>query len=271
MASLMRMMNKFVVVISVMISGWTGEAMTDEQVDASDPTKIYTYAGGGLKYTDYTNDESMIELRASGNLALSESDMLMFEIGYGRHDGDSTPGGDSGETNTRLRWFHLFNMDYSVTSGYRGWATQIDLQGAGSLKGTDGQNVLSLGALPAFGLSEKWSFFLPANWVNSWDKKFENYNGWGINLSPLLVYTPDWWKGSYVQLWPGYTRFVSGELDGEGSGNLDVTVGGNITPTLVWFTTFQKNYDVDLRTFRRGEDTELKNDWNIFAAIQAYF
>ena len=38
-----------------------GYAHAEDQVDASDPTKIYTYAGGGLKYTDYTNDESMID------------------------------------------------------------------------------------------------------------------------------------------------------------------------------------------------------------------
>ena len=55
----------------------------DEPVDATDPTKIYTYAGGGLKYTDYTNGESMIEVRATGNIALSDSDQLLFEFGYG--------------------------------------------------------------------------------------------------------------------------------------------------------------------------------------------
>ena len=59
----------------------------EDQIDASDPTKIYTYAGGGVKYTDYTNDESMWEIRATGNLGLSDSDMVMFELGYGWHDG----------------------------------------------------------------------------------------------------------------------------------------------------------------------------------------
>jgi len=59
----------------------------EDQIDASDPTKIYTYAGGGVKYTDYTNGESMWEIRATGNLGLSDSDMVMFELGYGWHDG----------------------------------------------------------------------------------------------------------------------------------------------------------------------------------------
>ena len=53
-------------------------AQDTEQVDASDPTKIYSYAGGGPKYTEYTNGESMLELRLSGNLGLSDSDMITF-------------------------------------------------------------------------------------------------------------------------------------------------------------------------------------------------
>lgn len=245
----------------------------EEAIDASDPTKIYTYAGGGIKYTDYTNDERMTELRALGNIALSQSDMLMFEIGYGRHNGNKISGDNSAITNGRLRWFHLFDMDYSVTAGYRGWATQVDLQIAGSLKGTDGQNSLSIGALPAFGINEKWSLFVALNVINSWDKKFKKYNGMGLNISPLFVYSADWWEGSYLQIWPGYTYFVSGELgDNEtGSGNLDITTGGNITDSIMWSLTYQKNYDVTLRSYKRGKDTGLNNDQNIFFSITTYF
>ena len=158
-----------------------------ENIDASDPTKIYTYLGAGPKYTDYTNGEHMTELRVSGNLGLSKQDMVFFNAGYGEHSGDKVPGSNSGLTNARARWFHLVEMDYAVSSGYRGWATQIDLQLAGQLKGTDGQNVLSFGALPAFGLNKQWSLYLPMNVVNSWDKKFGSYNGVGLNVSPLLV------------------------------------------------------------------------------------
>jgi len=245
----------------------------EETIDPSDPTKVYTYAGLGIKYTDYTNDERMTEARTIGNIALSNNDMMMFEIGYGWHNGDKVKGADSAVTNSRLRWFHLFDMDYSVTSGYRGWATQIDMQIAGSMKGTDGQNTLSIGVLPAFGISDNWSFFLPVNIVNEWDKEFKYYNGMGINVSPLLVYTPDWWEGSYVQIWPGYTYFVSGYLAdlGQGSGNLDITTGGAITDTVVWALTYQKNFDVDLKTYRRGHNTGLVNDQNIFFNVTTYF
>ena len=52
-----------------------------EEIDASDPTKIYSYAGPGVKYTEYSNGDSMTELRLQGNLALSDSDMLMVELG----------------------------------------------------------------------------------------------------------------------------------------------------------------------------------------------
>jgi hypothetical protein len=53
--------------------------LADESVDATDPTKIYSYLGAGLKYTEYTNGEFMWELRATGNIGLTESDMLLFE------------------------------------------------------------------------------------------------------------------------------------------------------------------------------------------------
>ena len=124
----------------------------EERIDASDPTKIYTYAGGGLKYNDYTNGEYMWETRAIGNVGLSEHDMLLFEAGYGWHEGGQAEGKDSGLTNARLRWFHLYDMDYEVETGYRGLGLQLDVQLAGSLKGTDGQNQIVFGAIPALQL-----------------------------------------------------------------------------------------------------------------------
>ncbi|MFV2057444.1 MAG: hypothetical protein ACC707_13305 [Thiohalomonadales bacterium] len=244
---------------------------SDKKIDASDPTKVYTYVGVGPKYIDYTNGETMLELRAAGNIGLSKNDMMFFGIGYGKHSGDTVPGSDTGVTNIRGRWFHLFDMDYTITSGYRGWASQIDLQIAGSLKGTDGQNTLSLGGLPAFGISKKWSVFLPMSLVNAWDKEFKVHNGVGLNVSPLLVYVPgDWWQGAGLQFWPSYTRFVSGELSGSGSGNLDVTILGKITPTVTWTVLLQQNYDKDLKTYRRDRDSGLKNDWNAFFNITTY-
>lgn len=249
-----------------------GEKGSSEKIDASDPTRIYTYVGVGPKYHDYTNGEHLLELRVSGNLGLSKKDMVFFNAGYGHHSGDKVAGGNDGLTNARARWFHLAEMDYSVASGYRGWATQVDLQLAGRLKGTDGQNVLSLGALPAFGLNRNWSLYLPMNVLNSWDKRFGAYNGMGLNVSPLLVYTADsWWDGAYVQFWGGYTRFVSGDLSGEGAGNLDITIGGKISPTVTWTLVAQKNVDVDLQSYRRDENSGLKNDWNAFLFFTTYF
>ena len=268
---MMKIKNLKFMLVLVSLGLFLPSLHAEETIDASDPTRVYTYAGAGIKYTDYTNDETMIEMRTIGNVGLSENDMLFFEVGYGWHDGDRIAGDNSALTNGRLRWFHLFEMDYSVTNGYRGMATQIDLQIAGSLKGTDGQNTLSIGILPAFGINEKWSFFLPVNVVNSWDKEFRNYNGFGLNVSPLLVYVPDWWDGSYVQIWPGYTYFVNGDLKKEGSGNLDITTGGAITDTVWWSLVYQKNFDVDLKSFRRGADTGLNSDQNIFLNITTYF
>jgi len=40
---------------------------------------------------------------------------------------------------------------------------------------------------------------------------------------------------------------------------------------VMWAVTFQSLFDEDLRSFRRGRDTGLKNDWNVFFNITAYF
>ncbi len=205
------------------------------KIDASDPTRIYTFVGVGPKYTRYANGEHMWEMRVSGNIGLSKQDMVFFNVGYGRHFGNSVAGANSGVTNGRMRWFHLFEMDYSVTDGYRGWATQVDVQVGGGLKGTNGQSVVSLGALPAWGLNRKWSLFLPVNLVNAFDRDFKTHRGMGFNVSPLLVYVPgNWWNGAYVQFWPGYTRFFSGGRRGRGGTNLDITLGGKISERVTW-------------------------------------
>ncbi len=272
--SILRAFEKIICLLLLLavIAGPTVCSASDDEIDASDPTKIYSYAGGGVKYTDYTNDEEMWEARITGNLGISERDMVLFEVGYGWRSGDHVDGSNNDLTNGRARWFHVFDMDYAVSNGYRGWATQVDLQVAGSLKGTDGQNLLAIGALPAFGLGANWSFFLAVNIVNAWDKNFDDYNGVGLGVAPLLVYVPEnWWPGAYVQLWPNYTRFVSSELSGEGSGNLDLVLGGSITPTVLWAVTYQKNFDEHLNSFRRGRDTGLDNDQNVFFSITTYF
>ncbi len=250
-----------------------GVMAAEERIDQSNPIKIYTYAGGGIKYTDYTNSESMWEMRAVANIGLSDNDMVLAEFGYGFHSGDKVEGRDNDLTNGRARWFHLFDMDDEREWGYRGWGTQIDLQVAGGLKGTDGQNVLAIGALPAFGLGGKWSLYLPVNLVNSWDKRFKNYNGLGIGFSPLLIYLAgdDWWRGAFVSFWPTYTRFISEKLSGEGSGNFDLNVGGEITPTVFWMATLQKNFDKNLRSYKRDSDSGLTNDWNLFFQMTTYF
>jgi hypothetical protein len=101
---------------------WAEQA---EKVDASDPTKIYSYAGLGYKFTEYDNGDSLNEVRAIGNIGFSDSDMLLFEIGHGNCSGTVLSGEkDSGATNGRARYFHLIGMDYSIAKGYRGWATQ---------------------------------------------------------------------------------------------------------------------------------------------------
>jgi hypothetical protein len=244
----------------------------DERIDASDPTKIYTFAGGGLKYNDYTNGEYMWETRVIGNIGLSDHDMLLFETGYGWHQGEQASGKANGMTNSRLRWFHMNDMNYEVVTGYRGLGLQLDVQLAGSLKGTDGQNQIVFGVMPVFALGRGWNLYLMFNVANTWDKGWDYWNGIGPNVSAQFVYdNEDWWPGAQVKLVPTYTYFVAGELEDEGSGLLEVNIGGEVTPTVMWDITAEKNFDVDLRSFSREPDEELKNDWNFFFNVTAYF
>lgn len=268
----MRYMLKVTAIAGIVLCGYTSAVAQDQAIDASDPTKIYTYMGGGLKYVAYTNGESMIELRTTGNLGLSDTDMILFELGYGWHDGDLVPGDDSGWTNARARWLHVVKMSYDVDSGYRGWSTQVDLQLAGALKGTDGQNVLAAGIMPTYALNEEWNLYLGLNAVGAWDKGFKKFNGAGVDVAPNFVYsTEKWWPGAQVQLMLDYKYFLSGSLEGEGDATVEVNVGGEITPTIMWDVTGQKNFKLDLTSLRRGVDTGLKNDWNIFLNVTAYF
>jgi hypothetical protein len=125
---------------------------TGAAIDASDPTKIYTFAGIGVKYTDYSNNEHMSEIRFSANIGFGEKDMLIMETGYGEHSGNKIDGKNSGRTDSRLRWFHLFEMA-DIPSGYRGMATQVDLALAGEIIGTDGQIRCELNSYLLFCLS----------------------------------------------------------------------------------------------------------------------
>ena len=255
-----------------MLMASSAAAQDDRIIDASDPTKIYTFAGGGLKYNDYTNGESMLELRATGNLGISDVDSVLFEAGYGWHDGNLVAGSNQGLTNVRFRWFHLFDMDYEMVSGYRGMATQVDLQLAGQMKGTDGQNVLAAGIMPAYAFSEEWNLYLMLNGIGAWDKSFSSFNGLGVGITPKLVFSTErWWRGAQIQITPNVKRFVSGNLEGESDITLEVNVGGQFTPTLMWDFVAEKNYKIDLTSLNRGVGTGLKNDWNLFFNVTTYF
>ena len=251
------------------------QAQESGQVDASDPTKVYSFAGGGYKFTEYSNGDSLGEIRALGNIGISDQDMLLFEIGYGSYSGTVKDNEKKdGTTNGRLRYFHLFNMDYSVSKGYRGLAAQVDLQFEGRVKGTTGGNTIALGVLPAFGGGDNWSFFLPVNYVSTWGDKFEEHQGHGISVAPLAVYAPAEgpWPGFYLQIWPSYTRYVAGDLEGSGGAAVDITTGWSITPTIIAGATFQQNFDKDLKLYTPTPGASSgANDWNLFANVTFYF
>jgi len=243
-------------------------------IDASDPTKIQNFAGPGIKYTRFADDRELRELRVVGNLGLGEKDMVMFEFGYGDFNGPASPSVKTrGMTNARARWFHLSKMDATVTKGYRGWATQIDLQLEGDVVRTSGNNTVAAGALPAFGINEAWSFFLPVNYVSTWNAEFRHHTGHGISVAPMAAFAPanGPWPGFFMQFWPSYTRYFAGDLDGEGAANLDITLGWAPADRWVATAVFQKNFDKNFEGFRRPGVVSGANDWNLFINASYYF
>ena len=254
------------------VSTLAASSVQAEAVDASDPTKIYTFAGGGAKYNDYTNGDHMLEARATGNIGFGKKDSLLFEFGYGWSDSDQAAGDNSDFTNARLRWFHLYDIDYEIERGYRGNGLQVDLQLAGRLIGTDGQNQLLVGMMPVYALSTRWNLYLMANVANTWDKHFEYWNGIGPSVTTQFIYDNEsFWSGMQLRISPGYTYFIAGDLEDEGSGILEVNLGGQISPTVMWDLVLEKNFDKDLKSYRREESSELKNDWNIYFNVTSYF
>jgi hypothetical protein len=246
--------------------------LADEPVDATDPTKIYSFIGAGLKYSEYSNGEHMWEIRATGNVGLTESDMLLFEGGYGKHQGNQAPGSDTGGTRFRFRWFHLFDMNYELERGYRGWGTSVDVQLAGSLKGQNGQNVIIVGGMPTFALGGDWNLYLQLNIANTWDKTFDRWNGIGPGFNAQFIYSPDhWWPGAQVRIIPGYIYWAAGDFEGDGSGEVEINIGGNFSPKITWDVTAKKNFDKDLKSLRREPDNNLENDWNVFLNSSFYF
>jgi hypothetical protein len=110
------------------------------------------------------------------------------------------------------------------------------------------------------------------NVANTWDKSWDFWNGIGPNVTAQFIYdNDDWWPGAQVKIVPGYTYFVSGQLKNEGSGVLEINIGGEITPTVMWYVTAEKNFDVDLRSFNREPGKDLENDFNVFFNVTAYF
>ena len=247
----------------------------EEPIDASDPTKIYTFLGGGPKYSRYSNSDYMSEFRVIGNLGLSENDMILFEFGYGSHDGEYAleDEKEDGFTNSRLRYFHTFEMNYDLDRGYRGLGLQVDCQFAGQLRGTDGQNQLMIGAMPTFALGDDWNLYLITSVANTWDRGFSKWNGAGASITSQFVWDPKGlWPGAQFRIIPTYTYFVAGDLQNDGSGQLELNVGGEFTSTLMWDITFEKNFDVDLNSYRGSiYDSELENDWSLFFNVTMYF
>ncbi len=250
---------------SALASGQGGEK---QKIDASDPTRIVTFIGLGPKYTQYVDGSNVKELQFSLSMGLGVKDMISVEGGYGYQSATR----QYGWTNIDIRHFHLFRMD-KVDKGYRGWGSSFQLNIAGSLPGTDGQNLLGLGGSPAFALGNGMDIYPIVMVMNSWDKHFGHYNGGGLNFSPLLSIKMDYWDGAFINIWPQYTRYFWGDLGklDAGGGQLRLVTGGKITPTLLWRLLAFYPFDKNLRGYSHNGGFDPRGRQAYLFRIEQYF
>lgn len=244
----------------------------DGAIDTIDPTQIYTGVGISIGSSDYENGESRRELRGSFSWALTADDMLQVESGYGRHESDTAGGDETGLTRTRLYYRQRLPFDDSLQYGFRGMAFQVELQLSGELKGTDGQTILSGGGTPAIRVSKSLDIYPVVDLINSFDKNFQNYNGTGFEVAPLISYAPDYlWPGAVLQVEPSYTQYVFGQFAFGNSRNLRVAGGGIMFNTLHWSLSAEKHAGRDLLTWRGDNSADLKHDWSAAFRLLATF
>ncbi len=252
---------------------FTSEALSlENSIDSSEPTRVYTGVGISAVSSEYDNGESLRELRGSINWAMTPDDMLQIESGYGQHDSNVTGGDDSGLTRTSLRYRQRLPFDESVQTGFLGMAFQAELQLSGEIRGTDGQTLFSGGTTPAIRISKSFDIYPIVNLVNSFDKNFKHYNGSGFDFAPRLTYTPSYlWPGAVVQIQPGYSKYLVGQLAFGNSSRVRIASSGTLFSVLQWTLSAERYNGLDLTTWRGKNSTGLKHDWSATFQLLATF
>jgi hypothetical protein len=258
---------------SVAIPSQEGNAKTDvpakvETFDPSDPTRIDARWGLGYKYSDYTQGASLNELRGKLALQLNKKDLVTVDVGVGRSQDVPQVADESGLTDGRFRYFRMWNVDRSILAGYQGIGTSVELQTQGQVPGTDGSNSLALGGMGAFGLGEGLATFVNPIVASVWSRNFEEHLGWTLRVDVFLTYKPGWpWKGTYLKARPSLSYGVSGALEGDGSGLLELVIGAPFTRTFWWDLQYRIFSDTDLPAHSIGREENLATRWSLFLSF----
>ena len=244
----------------------------DGAIDTAEPTRIYSGFGVAAWTSDYENGATRRELRGNLSWALTPDDMLQVESGYGRHESTVAGGDTTGLTRTTLSYRQRLPFDDARPQGFRGMAFQYSLSLSGELTGTDGQTILSGGAIPAIRLSESFDFYPVVDLINSFDKNFKHYNGLGFDVAPRLAYTPAYlWPDATLEITPGYTKYLIGQLAFGTFKHLRAAVSGALFQTVHWTLSAEKFYGRDLTAWRGTASPDLNRDWSAALTLLATF
>jgi hypothetical protein len=245
------------------------EAPRGDEPDPSDPTNIDARVGLGYKFTELNGGVSMNEVRAKAAVDIGDEGTLVADVGVGALD-SYAPDDDLGLTDGRFRYFHLWEMDRTVVKGYRGWGTSLEIQTQGTVPGTDGSNVVALGALAAFGSGRKLSLFPNLILSSIWSNDLEDHLGAALRGDLIFTYKPGrFWHGAYFKARPSLSYGMTNVVRERTSFDMEASLGGAFTEEKLWW------WDVQWRTFFQdgalGDPSTLTANWSLYFSLTHFF
>lgn len=268
--------------IALALGAWGSPALASDEsppadagsttYDPSDPTRVDTRGGFGVKNTEYDPSGQLRELRAKIAVQLNPKDLVTIDIGVGKNLNVPGESDEFGLTDVRFRFFRMWNVDRSIVAGWQGWGTSLELQTPGNVPGTDGSGLVALGAMGALGLGSGFSAFLNPIVSTVWTRGFDQHLGIAARFDLFLTYKPGTlWTGAYFKLKPSVSYGLSDEIQDQGAANLEASVGGAFSRVLWWDIQARTFLEKELDRETEGRESGVADDWSLYLSLTYFF